>query len=460
MTRAFAPLRVANYRRFFTGQLVSLSGTWIQTVAELWLVLQLTGSAMSLGLVSALQFAPMLLVGPWAGILADRMSKRRILIACQVGMAVPALSLFALTATGAVELWMVYALVLLRGFGHAVDHPVRQSFVMEMVGPAQVAGAVSLNAALVSCARLLGPAVGGVVIAVAGVAPCFALNAVSFAAVVWALAGMDGATLQEAQPVARARGQLRSGLRYVRATPALLVPLVAMAVVGTMAFNFRVLLPLMAEVDFNAGASVYGALGAAMGAGAVAGALANAWRRDPGPRQLPALTLAFGALMAGVALAPSVPVALVVLVPLGAVSTAFAATVNSLLQLAVAPGMRGRVMALYSVVFLGSTPIGGPLAGWVAERGGTDAAWLMGAAATLAAGAALVAVARSPRLHRERAGDGQSALGWSESTCTSTSSPGSTTGPARLRTPSPSHGRRSPTVREPSSPRRTSARTS
>ena len=460
MTRAFAPLRVANYRRFFTGQLVSLSGTWIQTVAELWLVLQLTGSAVSLGLVSALQFAPMLLVGPWAGIMADRLSKRRILIACQLGMAVPALSLFALTAAGSVELWMVYALVLVRGFGHAVDHPVRQSFVMEMVGPSQIAGAVSLNAALVSCARLLGPAVGGVVIALAGVAPCFALNAVSFGAVVWALAGMDGAALHEAQPVARARGQQRSGLRYVRATPELLVPLAAMAVVGTMAFNFRVLLPLMAEVDFHAGASVYGALGAAMGAGAVVGALANAWRRDPGMGQLAGLTLAFGALMAAVAFAPSVPVALAVLAPLGAVSTAFAATVNSLLQLAVAPGMRGRVMALYSVVFLGTTPFGGPLAGWVAERGGTGAAWLMGAGATLATGAALAMLARSPRLHRKGAGERQSASQWSASTCTSTSSPGSTTGPARSRTQSPSPVRRSPTARESSSPRRTSARTS
>lgn len=460
MTRAFAPLRVPNYRRFFTGQLVSLSGTWIQTVAELWLVLQLTGSPVSLGLVSALQFAPMLLLGPWAGVLADRFPKRRILILCQLGMAVPAVSLFSLTVTGAVELWMVYALVTVRGLGHAVDHPVRQAFVMEMVGPAQVAGAVSLNAALVSCARLAGPAVGGVVIALAGVAPCFALNAASFGAVVWALRGMDASALHTAAPVARARGQLRSGLRYVRNTPELLLPLAAMAVVGTLAFNFRVLLPLMAEVDFGAGASVYGALGAAMGAGAVVGAVANAWRRDPGMGQLVALTLAFGALMAMVAFAPSVPVALAVLVPLGAVSTAFAATVNSLLQLAVAPGMRGRVMALYSVVFLGSTPIGGPLAGWAAEHGGTRAAWLVGATATLATGALLLARVRSRPLHLGTPEGGQPVPQWTESTSTSTCSRGSTTARPRSRRRLDSPGVPTPTAPASSSPRRTSAPTS
>jgi len=357
----------------------------------------------------------------------------------------PALSLFGLTATGVVEVWMVYALVALRGVGHAFDHPVRQSFLMEIVGIEHVAGAVSLNAALVAGARLAGPAVGGIVIATAGVAPCFLINALSFAAVVWALRGIH--IVAPSQLVAPARGQLRSALLYVRGTPELLLPLAAMAVVGTLAFNFRVLLPLMAEVDFQAGASVYGALGAAMGAGAVIGALANAWHRRPGMGQLAALTLAFGGLMAGVAVAPSVGVALAVLVPLGAVSTAFAATVNSLLQLAVSPDMRGRVMALYSVLFLGTTPLGAPLAGWVAEQGGTRAAWLVGAAATLATGATLVAAARSRPLHLEAAAAGHPASQWTASTSTSTCCPDSTTAPRRWRRASHSRGRRWPTAR-------------
>ena len=396
LRRPFAPLSIPNYRRFVTGQLVSLTGTWIQTVAELWLVLQLTGSGVSLGLTTALQFGPMLVIGAWAGVLADRLPKRRILILTQLGMAVPAISLFGLSVAGDPELWMVYVLILLRGAGVAVDHPVRQAFVMEMVGRRHVAGAVSLNAALVSAARLAGPGLGGIIIALAGVAPCFALNAASFAAVIWALAAMNPAELLPAAPAVRARGQLRSAVRYVRATPALLLPLVVMAVVSTLAFNFRVLLPLFASDTFSAGAATYGTLAAAMGAGAVLGALANGGRlRAPEQRYLGMLALGFGALLLAVAAAPSVPVAVVLLVPLGAVSTAFAATTNALLQLEVAPGMRGRVMALFSVVFLGSTPIGGPLIGWVAEHAGVRAGLALGALATLAAGGVTLAVARA-----------------------------------------------------------------
>jgi MFS family permease len=458
--RALDPLRVPNYRRFFAGQLVSLSGTWIQTVAELWLVLQLTGSAVALGLVGALQFTPMLLVGPFAGVLADRLPKRRLLITTQLWMAVPALSLLGLTLAGAVELWMVYALVLVRGIGQAVDHPTRQAFVMEMVGPSKVAGAVSLNAAIVSSARLAGPAIGGLVISAAGVAPCFALNALSFAAVVWALAGMDPAALHSAPPAKRERGQLRSGLRYVARTPRLLVPLGAMAVVGTLAFNFNVLLPVMAERDFGGDASLYGTLAAAMGAGSVAGALGNAARGGHGIGALALITLAFGGALAAVAAAPSVATAIAALVLLGAASTAFSATVNTVLQLSAKPQMRGRVMALFSVLLLGSTPIGSPIAGWIAEHGGPRAAWLVAALATLAVGAGLAWLARSPKLHLDPPGAPEHEGRWYGSTSTSTSSRASMTGRPPLRTPSSSHARRSRTARASSPPRRTSARTS
>ena len=387
--RALAPLSIPNYRRYYLGQLFARCGVWVQTVAELWLVLRLTGSGLSLGFTTALQFTPMLLVGAWSGLLADRLPKRRILLAAMTLMVVPAAALFMLTVTGAVELWMVYGLVLLRGVGHAFDHPVRQAFVMEIVGARHVAAAVSLNAALVSSARLVGPAVGGTIIAAAGVPPCFALSAALFAGAVIALAALDESALHPSDRVARGPGQLRAGLRYVCSTPELLAPLAAMALVGTLAFNFPILLPLMAKFSFDAGAGTYGALAGAMGAGAIVGALLNAARHSPGLRDLTLLALAFGVLMAALAVVPSLPLALAVLVPLGAASTVFSASVNAVLQLASSPFMRGRVMALYSVLFIGSAPLGGPIVGWVSEHSGPRAGVFVGAAATLAAGAGL-----------------------------------------------------------------------
>jgi MFS family permease len=392
--RALAPLTIPNYRRYYLGQLFARCGVWVQTVAELWLVLRLTGSGLSLGLTTALQFTPMLLVGAWSGLLADRLPKRRILVAAMALMVLPAAALLTLTVTGAVELWMVYALVLLRGVGHAFDHPVRQAFVMEIVGPRHVAAAVSLNAALVSSARLVGPAVGGTIIAALGVPPCFALSASLFAGAVVALAALDESALHPSDRVARAPGQLRAGLRYAASTPELLAPLGAMALVGTLAFNFPVILPLMAKFTFDAGAGTYGALAGAMGAGAIAGALLNAGRRSPGLRDLTALALAFGLLMAALAAAPSLPLALAVLVPLGAASTVFSASVNAVLQLASSPFMRGRIMALYSVLFIGSAPLGGPIVGWVSQHSGPRAGVLVGAAATLTAGAGLALYGR------------------------------------------------------------------
>jgi MFS family permease len=398
--RSLAPFAIPNYRRYYLGQLFARCGVWVQTVGELWLVLRLTDSGFALGLTTALQFSPMLLVGAWSGVLADRLPKRPILVAAMALMVVPATALLALTVSGAVELWMVYALVLVRGVGHAFDHPVRQAFVMEIVGPRHVAAAVSLNAALVSSARLVGPAVGGILIAAAGVPPCFALSAVLFAAAVLTLAAIDERALRPTDRVARAPGQVRAGLRYVRATPALRLPLGAMTAVGTLAFNFPVVLPLMARFSFHAGAGAYGALAGAMGAGAIGGSLVNAARRDPGIGDLSLLALAFGVLMVGFAAAPSLPVALLALVPLGAASTAFSASVNSVLQLASAPLMRGRVMALYSVVFLGSAPVGGPIVGWISQHASPRAGVLVGAAATLGA-AGWLAAARARGTERE-----------------------------------------------------------
>jgi MFS family permease len=394
LRRAFGSLDAPNYRRYVAGQVVSLSGTWMQTVAELWLVLTMTGSSLAVGLVPALQFAPVLVGGMWGGLLADRVSRRRLLLVTQSLLILPALALWALTASGSVQLWMVYALVLVRGCITAVDNPARQSFFAELVGGERVTSAISLNGALINGARIVGPAMAALVIATAGLATCFLLNAFSFLAVVVALWRIRPEQLHRVAPVPRGPGQLRAALRHVRATPELRLPLALMAVVGTLAFNFQVLLPLLAHGPFAAGAGSYAALTAAMGVGAIAGALATAGVRRPGLGLVTAAALAFGLLICAAAVAPDLTVELIVLVPLGAASIAFAAGTNAVLQLAVEPAMRGRVMALYSVVFLGSTPIGAPLAGWIAQSAGPRSALALGGIATVVA--ALVTRALQP----------------------------------------------------------------
>ncbi len=388
--RPFASLAVPNYRRYFAGLVVSLSGNWMQTVAEMWLVLRLTGSGVALGLTAALQFAPILLAGAYGGLLADRLPKRRLLLITQAAMAVPALALWALTVTGSVQLWMVYALVLVRGAVNAVDNPTRQSFVVELVGPERLVNAVSLNSVIVHTARILGPALAGVLIATVGVGPCFGLNALSFGATILALLRMDPAALHTAATGAAQRrsGQIRSALRYVRATPELSIPLAAMAVVGTLAFNFQVLLPLMARFAFHGTATTYAMLTTAMGVGSVLAALVTGARGRTGAALVTGSALAFGLALLGAAAAPTLALEIAVLVLLGAASVTFAAGVNSSLQLAVAPAMRGRVMALYAVVFLGSTPIGGPLAGWLASAAGPRWGLAAGGLAALGAGVA------------------------------------------------------------------------
>ena len=403
--RTFASLSVPNYRRYFSGQAVSITGNWMQTVAEMWLVVQLTGSGVSVGLTAGLQFLPILLFGAWGGLLADRMRKRRLLMITQSLMVLPALALWALTVSGSVEIWMVYGLVLARGSIMAIDNPARQSFAFEMVGPDRVVNAVALNSVVIHTARILGPAAAGGVIALVGVGTCFLVNAISFAAMLAALRAIEPAELQSPRPAERASGQLRSALRYVAATPGLRIPLAMMALVGTLSFNFQVLLPLLASFTWHGTAALYTALAVAMGVGSVAGALAAGARGRVGPRLLVASAAAFGVAMLLVAAAPTVPLQLAALVPLGAVSVTFAAGVNSAMQLAVDPAMRGRVMALYSVVFLGSTPIGAPLVGWIAEVAGPRAGLVLGAAAALAAAAgARVAFARAAAERTERRG--------------------------------------------------------
>ena len=404
LRRTFSALKVRNFRIYFAGQSVSLIGTWMQSVAQSWLVLELTHSGTMLGLVVAVQFLPVLLLGPYGGLIADRVDKRRLLLGTQSTLGSLALVLGLLTLTGAVRLWMVF--VLAAGFGivNAADNPARQTFVPEMVGPDRLQNAVSLNNIMVNSSRAIGPAAAGLLIAAAGTAVCFLANAASFVAVLIALACIRTADLRRAPPVSREPGQVRQGLRYVRRTTALLIPLLMMALVGTLAYEFQVVLPLLARVELHGGADTYGFLTSAMGAGAVAGGLFVAGLSTAGLGRLTLAAAGFGAAILAAAIVPSFPAELAALACVGAGSTAFIATGNTTLQLTSDPQFRGRVMALWSVTFLGSTPVGGPLIGLVAQYLSPRIALGAGGLACLAAaGIGLAGLARLPPAERRAA---------------------------------------------------------
>jgi MFS family permease len=386
----FRSLHVRNYRLYFLGQIVSTTGTWMQAVAQVWLVLGLTHSGLALGITTGLQFLPILLLGPWGGVIADRFDKRKILIATQAADAVLALTLGVLTLFGVVELWMVYGLALGLGLVTVVDNPTRQSFVAEMVGPGDLQNGIGLNSAVFTFTRILGPALAGALILTVGLAVCFLLNALSFLAVIAGLIAMRPSELYRQERAPRRKGQVREGLRYVWTTPRLRWPLVLMAVVYTMSFNFSVLLPLLARFAFGGGAALYAQLLSAMGAGSLLGALVMASRRRASSRVLAWAGVALGLAMVAAAYAPAPAVALCVLGVLGFASMVFMATGNTMMQVATPPSMRGRVMAVYAMVFLGSTPIGGPLMGWLAEWAGARFAFAVGGG--IAVVAALVAL--------------------------------------------------------------------
>jgi MFS family permease len=390
--RSFASLKIPNFRRYFAGQLVSLSGNWMQMIAEMWVVLSLTGSGVAVGLTTALQFLPMLIFGAWGGLIADRVPKRRLLLLTQGLHMIAPLAMLSLSLEGALVPWMVFSLVFVRGCVNAVDYPTRQAFVMEMVGSERVVNAVSLNSVLVHSARVIGPAFAGVLIATVGVEPCFALNTASFAFMIWVLAGLDTERLQPSETVPREPGAVRAGLSYVRRDPELWIPLALMAIVGTLGYNFQAVLPLLAKFTFHGGASTYAVLVAAMGLGAIIGALINGARGSVTPVLLIGASLVFGVIALLAAGAPTLALEIVALAPLGAATVTLAASINSSLQLASEPSMRGRVMALYSIVFLGSTPIGGPLSGWLSEAIDPRAALVMAGVAGIA-GALLARVA-------------------------------------------------------------------
>jgi MFS family permease len=400
----FAALSVPNYRRYYSGQAVSLIGTWMQMTAQAWLVLTLTHSAAALGVIIALQTLPVLLLTPYGGVLADRMNKRRVMIALQSAMGVQALILGVLTVTGAVRVWEIGVLAVLLGLNNAFENPSRQSFMIEMVGADNLRNAVSLNSVLVNVARSVGPAVAGLLIASVGVGECFLINAASFVAVIGSLARMDLTALNPTPPQPRARGQLREGLAYVRRTPELAVPLVMMGLVGCLTYEFQVSLPVMAKTGLHVGATGFGFMTAAMGLGAVVGGLLVATRGRTGLRPLVLAAAAFGFAVALATAAPSLPLELAALAFAGGASISFMSTGNSTLQLAARPAMRGRVMALWFVAFQGSTPVGGPIVGWVMEAIGPRAGLGLGALTCFATALIGLAVLRRMAAARGDAG--------------------------------------------------------
>jgi MFS family permease len=383
----FAALQVPNYRRYYSGQAISMIGTWMQMTAQAWLVLTLTHSSTALGIVIGLQTLPVLLLAPYGGVVADRIDKRRLMVVLQSAMGVQALALGLLTVTGVVRVWEVGALAVLLGLNNAFESPARHSFMLELVGPTHLRNAVTLNSVLVNLARTVGPAMAGILIATTGVGVCFLANSVSFLAVVSSLLTMDRGELRPTEPAPRARGQLREGLRYVCERPQLAVPLLMMAAVGCLTYEFQVSLPVMASRGLHAGAAGFGFMTAAMGVGAVFGGLLVAARGRTGRRPLVLAASAFGIGVGLAALAPSLDTELAALAFAGGASISFSSTVNSTLQLNADPAMRGRVMALWFVAFQGSTPIGGPIVGWVMAMLGARAGLGLGALTCVAVAA-------------------------------------------------------------------------
>ncbi|HUR78968.1 MAG TPA: MFS transporter [Acidimicrobiales bacterium] len=383
MTR-FSSLRVRNYRLYWFGQVVSQLGSWLSLTAVSWLVLaELDAGPAAVGWVTAAQFLPTLLLGSYAGVLADRSNKRRLLIWTQGALLIIGALMAALVASGAIELWMVMVLQGARGVATAFDNPARQSFVGEMVGPELIPNAVALNSAGFNSMRVIGPAVAGILIAAVGTELCFALNAASFAATIGALLAIRGAELHPQPAVVRAKGQIREGFTYAMHEPVLRAALLTMAVVGTVSMNFTVLVPLLARNTFGTDASTFGLLSTAMGAGSLLGSLRAAGITEPSLVRQAKASLALGVSMLAAAASPTLPLAMVALACAGASVQTFTTTTNSVLQLGSLPHMRGRVLSFYLILFIGTSPFGSPIVGAIAEGSNTRVAFVYGAAGAL-----------------------------------------------------------------------------
>ncbi len=398
MTAAtFRSLSVRNFRIYFTGQAISLLGTWMQRVAQAWLVLELTGSGTAVGTVTAFQFLPILLLAPLGGLIADRHDKRKILYFSQSLAGISAIGLGVVVLAGSVDLWVVYVSAAALGIAAAFDTPARQTFVEEMVGRSQLTNAVSLNSTLVNAARIVGPAIAGLLIVGVGIGWCFIINGISYISLIVALLVMDASQLHPPTISARSRRQLREGFSYVMRNPAVRTPLVLMAVAGLFVYEYQVILPLFARFTFGGDAQTFAAMTSAMGIGAVVGGLLVASKVNQSPASLARTGIVFGILQLVLSLAPTLVLAYASLAIVGAASVTFIALGNSTLQLTSEPAMRGRVMGIYVVAFFGTTPIGAPLMGWFGEHLGPRYALALGGLTLVAAASyALPRLGRDP----------------------------------------------------------------
>ncbi len=381
----FAALTVPNFRRYVSGQSLSLIGTWVETVAQALLVLRLTHSGTILGLTTAARYAPVLLLSPYAGLLVDRYPKRRVLLGTQTGLGLVSAVLGVAVLTGHIRLWQVFGLGVAFGVFSAVDNPARQAFVQEVVGRDLVRDAVTLNSTMVNVARVIGPTIAAILVATIGIGWCFVVNAASFCFVIISLLALDARRLHRVPPLPRGRGQLRAGLRYATSVPAIIRPLAMMALVGTFTFEFEVSLPLLAERTFHGTATTYSWLLGALGAGAVAGGLYAARSARTGVARLTRAALGYAIAVGLVAAAPTLPTAIAACLLVGVASVVFLTTGNATIQLASDPAYRGRVTALWSMALVGSTPIGSPVIGALSDAAGPRYALALGAAACLGA---------------------------------------------------------------------------
>jgi MFS family permease len=376
----FRSLHHRNFRLFFAGQLISQTGTWLSMVTQTLLVLDLGGSGVDLGLLTASQFGPMLVLGAWAGAVADRVDKRRLLIGVQSLAMVQSFVLGALVLGGGASLGVVYALALVQGVLNAFDNPTRRAFVVEMVPATDLPNAVSLNSAVMTGSRVVGPAAAGALVLATGFGWPFVIDGISYLAVIAGLVAMRPAELHRSEPVARKPGAVREGLRYIRSEPNLFVPLVMTAVIGTFAFNFTVTVPLLVQGPLDGGTGAFTALFSVVSLGSLFGALATARRTSVSSSHLVGSAAGFGVGMAALALTPSLVLAFPIGFALGLVSIGFLTSSTAIVQLLAGPEFRGRVLAIQAMVFLGSTPIGGPIVGWVSDAAGPRAGLLVGAA--------------------------------------------------------------------------------
>jgi MFS family permease len=401
----FSSLKVRNFKLFFGGQLISQTGTWLTMIAQTLLVLQLTDSGIALGILTACQFLPVLLLGAWAGTVADRADKRNLLMTVQALAMLQSVALAVTVWSGHATVGAIYVLAACQGVLTAFDNPTRRSFVVEMVPPDEVTNAVSLNSAVMTGSRVVGPALAGVLVITVGFGWAFMIDAISYLAVLGGLFMMRTSELYTPPRTPRAKGQVREGLRYIRRERQLFVPLVMMAIVGTLAFNFSVTIPLLVTRTLGGSDGTFTILFSVLSLGSLVGALWTARRDVVTSRQLVGSSAAFGLSMAALAAAPSLAFVFPAGILVGLSSIAFMTSSTAIVQVLAAPQYRGRVLAIQSMVFLGSTPIGGPIVGWVADVAGPRVAVLIGAAGCLLAaayGARALDVGRRSRVDHRR----------------------------------------------------------